>query len=198
MLWCRNDGTFYIIIRSKIRAVHVLRFIFCVEPVSQIILKASFSADCLCQTLHHCEEWATGCEEQTHRRAVSGLQVHFRGINSWNTYWFWKEAWTSFPSVRFGFSFKKKLTNICLSGLLNQRDYCTLVKACSFILTQELWGLSTWKSGGVSGCEWREWLQHRSVWTHDHQVSFISTCGLLIFSISGWVYVAEHKPKRTD
>lgn len=63
-------------------------FIFGVKPVSQIIVKASFSADCfvLCQTLHHCEERAAGCEEQTHRGAVSGLQVHFSGINSRNTH----------------------------------------------------------------------------------------------------------------
>lgn len=69
---------------AQISALQVLGFIFYAEPASQIILKASFSADCLvlCQTLHHCEERATGCEEQTHRRAVSGLQVHFRGINS--------------------------------------------------------------------------------------------------------------------
>lgn len=59
-------------------------FIFCVEPVSQIIAKTSFSADCvvLSQTLHHCEERAAVCEEQTHRGAVSGLQVHFCEINS--------------------------------------------------------------------------------------------------------------------
>lgn len=67
-----------------ISAWQVSGFIFCAQPVPEIIVKALFSADCvvLCQAVHHCEERAAGREEQTYRGAVSGLQVHFSGINS--------------------------------------------------------------------------------------------------------------------